>query len=192
VVRIKNKKEKMKKIVLGFTGEMACGKGTATKYITEKYNGSSHRFSTMLRDLLNRLYLEQSRKNMQEISTAIRRTFGEDTMARVIYEDVKNDLSEIIAIDGVRRLADIKYLKQLPEFKLVYIDTSIENRYERIVKRGENPDDNEKTLEQFRKDQEGEADMQIRGLKDKADFFLDNNGTTEELYAQIDAIIKEC
>ena len=182
----------MKKIILGFTGEIACGKGKATKYISEKYHGSSHRFSTMLREVLIRLYLEQSRKNMQEISTVIRQTFGEDTMATVIYEDVKTDPNEMIVIDGVRRLADIKYLKQLPEFKLVYIDTSIENRYRRIVKRGENPDDNTKTLEQFKKDQEGEADMQISGLKDKADFVVDNNGTTEDLYAQIDAIIKEC
>jgi dephospho-CoA kinase len=182
----------MKKTILGFAGEIACGKGTATKFLTEKYKGSSHRFSTMLRDLLDRLYLEQSRKNMQEISTAIRQTFGEDTMAKVMYEDVKTDSNDVIVIDGVRRLADIKYLRQLPEFKLVYIDTSIENRYGRIVKRGENPDDNTKTLEQFKKDQESEADMQIRGLKDKADFVLDNNGTTEELYAQVDAIIKEC
>lgn len=182
----------MKKIILGFTGELACGKGTATKYITEKYSGSSHRFSTMLRDLLDRLYLPQSRENMQNISTDIRRTFGEDIMAKVMFEDAKNDTHNTVVIDGVRRPADIKYLRQLPEFKLIYIETSIEKRYERIVKRGENPDDNIKTLEQFKKDQEGEADSLILSLKDKADFIIDNNKTLDDLYKQIDAIIKEC
>ncbi len=91
----------------------------------------------------------------------------------------------------MRRPADIKYLKEIPGFKLVYIEASIENRFERIKKRGENPDDATKTLEQFKKDQEGEADVQIRNMKEYADFVVDNNGTFEELYKQIDEIIKK-
>lgn len=181
----------MNKTILGFAGELACGKGTATKYVTEKYSGSSHRFSTMLRDLLDRLYLPQSRKNMQSISTDIRKSFGEDIMAKVMFEDVKNDVHEVVVIDGVRRPADIKYLKQLPEFKLIYIETPIDKRYERIVKRDENPDDSTKTLEQFKKDQEGEADSLILGLKDKADFVIDNNRTLDDLFVQIDEILKK-
>lgn len=182
----------MAKIILGLAAELAGGKGTAAKYVTEKYEGSSHRFSTMLRDALSRFYLEHSRENMQNLSTIIRKTYGEDTMAKVMFEDTRKDQHEVVAIDGVRRPADIQYLRQLPEFKLVYIDTSLENRYERIVKRGENPDDKDKTLGQFKKDQEGEADIQIRSLKAEADFVIDNNQDMNYLYRQIDEIIEKC
>lgn len=179
----------MNKIIIGLAAELAGGKGTATKYITEKYNGNSHRFSTMLRDILDRIYLGHSRENMQNLSTILRQTFGEDTMAKVMFEDTKKDEHNVVVVDGVRRPADIKYLRQLSEFKLVYIDADIKKRYERILKRGENPDDATKTFEQFEKDQLGEADAQIRSLKDQADFVVDNNGSFEDLYNQFDKII---
>ena len=181
----------MSKIIIGLAAELAGGKGTATKYIVEKYDGSSHRFSTMLRDILDRIYLGHSRENMQKLSTMLRQTYGEDTMAKVMFEDTKKDEHDVVVIDGVRRPADMTYLTQLPEFKLLYIDVGIKKRYERIIKRGENPDDVTKTFEQFEKDQLGEADAQIRSLKEKADFVLNNDGPVEELYQQIDKIIND-
>lgn len=181
----------MAKIILGLAGEIGSGKGTIAKYIAEKYNGTAYRFSTMLRDLLKRIYLKDTRENMQKISTIIRQNFGEDALAKVMYEDVGKDKRDFIVADGIRRLADIKYLKELPGFKLVYVETGLKERYERVKMRGENPDDSNKTLDQFKKEHEEEADLQIRDLKKHADFFVNNNGTTGDLYAQIDKIISE-
>jgi len=113
-------------------------------------------------------------------------------LAKVMVEDVKKDNHEIIAVDGVRRLADIEYLKKIPGFKLVYIDADIEKRFERIKKRNENPDDAGKTFEQFKKDNEGEADAQIKNLKSEADYVMDNNWTIEYLYRQVDETIRKC
>ena len=179
----------MAKIILGFTGEMACGKGTASQYLAEKHKANSYRFSTMLRDVLDRLYLDQSRENMQEISKVLRKNFGEDLMAKVITDDVKNDKGEVVVVDGVRRMADIKYLGEIPEFKFIYIDVDLETRYERMKIRNENEGDSEKTLEEFKKEHEQESELQIRDLKEKADFVIDNNGSLEEFYSQIEKII---
>lgn len=181
----------MQKIIIGFAGELACGKGTATKYVVEKYKGESFRFSTMLRDILDRLYLEQTRENMQILSTALRHNFNEDLFAKVIREDVKASKMDVVAVDGSRRLADIKYLKEIKGFKFVYIETDIRRRYERIIKRSENNDDKQKTFEQFEKDHQQEAELQIKDLKNYADFVIDNNRTFEDLYAQIDKIINK-
>jgi len=177
------------KIILGLAGEIASGKGVMAKYLTDKYGASSHRFSAVLRSILDRLHMEHSRKNMQKLSTALRQSFGEDTLAKVISEDVKKDKSEIIAIDGVRRLDDIKYLRQLPEFKLVFIEADIRKRYKRIIRRRENPDDKNKTFEEFKKDHQRETEAQIKNLKNYADILIDNNGSLEELHKQVDRII---
>lgn len=179
----------MSKIILGLAGEIVSGKGTTAKYICEKHGGSSHRFSTMLRDVLDRMYLEISRGNMQKISTVLRENFSDNILSIVISKDVERDEHQVVAIDGVRRLADIEYLKKLAGFKLVYIETDMEKRYERIVKRGENSDDLKKTFEEFKKDHEREAELQIKDLKNHAEYVIDNNGSLDELYKQIDQII---
>lgn len=180
----------MQKIILGIAGEIASGKGTTAQYLVKNHNASTHRFSTALRDLAKRMYLEESRENLQKLSTIFRENFDDNILSMVIYKDVENDNNQVIAIDGVRRMADIEFLKKIPEFKLVYLDASMENRYQRITKRGENVDDNSKTFEEFKKDHEREAELQIKDLKNQADFVIDNNGTLEELYAQIDSIIQ--
>lgn len=170
---------------------MASGKGTLTKYLSKKYNASTHRFSTMLRDVLSRIYLDHSRENMQKISTALRRNYGEDTLARVMAEDVRKDNAEMIVIDGVRRLDDIKYLKKITGFKLVYIEVNKEERYNRIIQRSENPDDKNKTFKKFLTESQNETELQIKGLKKYADVIIDNNGRIENLYKQADSVLKK-
>ncbi|MFW5884863.1 MAG: AAA family ATPase [Patescibacteria group bacterium] len=180
----------MKKII-GLAGEIASGKGTAAEYIRNVYGGRVHRFSGMLRDLAERLYLEENRDNLQKMSTAVREYFGQDILCKTIYEDVKRDDSRYIVIDGVRRFQDVEKLKNLEEFSLVYIKADMEKRYQRITKRGENVDDNSKTLEEFKKDNQKEAEKQIQELEKEADFVIDNNGSLEDLYRQIDDILKK-
>jgi dephospho-CoA kinase len=182
----------MNKIIIGLAGEIASGKGTAAKYIKEKYNGSSHRFSTVLRDVIRRMYLKENRENMQKISTMLRDYFGSDILSKIIYHDVENDSHEIVAIDGVRRLEDIEFLKNLSGFKLVYVEADMKKRYGRIKQRGENTDDAGKTFEEFENDHKKEAELEIKALKDKADMIVDNNGNFEDLYSQIDKIVESC
>lgn len=177
------------KIILGLAGEMTSGKGTIAKYIVDEYHGSSYRFSDMLRDIACRMHLKENRENLQKISTLFRENFQDNILSSVIAKDVENDSHEIIAIDGVRRLADISDLTKLNNFKLVYIETPIEKCFERITKRGENIDDAKKTFKEFKKDHEEEAESKIRELKEHADYVIDNSGNFEDLYKKIDKII---
>jgi dephospho-CoA kinase len=178
----------MKKII-GLSGEIASGKGTVADYIKKSYNGKVYRFSGMLRDLAGRLYLEENRENLQKMSTAVREYFGQDILCKTIYEDVKRDDNQYIVIDGVRRFQDVQELSHLKEFSLVYIKTDMRNRYERLIKRGENTDDKNKTFEEFKKDNQREAEKQIKALEKKADFVINNNGSYQDLYFQIDKIL---
>ncbi|MFC1638353.1 AAA family ATPase [Patescibacteria group bacterium] len=181
----------MNKIVLGITGEIAGGKGTVASYLEKKHGAVAFKFSSALRDVAKRMHLEINRENLQKISTIFRENFDDNILSRVIYEDVKNSEKDLIVIDGVRRMSDIEYLKQLPGFRFVYVDTDMKKCYERIIQRGENEDENSKTFEDFQKDHEREAELQIKGLKEEADAVVDNNGSFDELYNQIEDILKE-
>lgn len=180
-----------KKIIIGFAGEMACGKGTAAKYLSQHWGGETFRFSTALFDVARRLHLPESRDSLQRISTSLRKEFGEDLLAKVILVEAKDATRDVVVVDGVRRREDVKYLRELPNFVLCYITAPIRTRYERMVLRGEKADDTTKTFEEFEKDHHRETEIEIPELKSFAAEIVDNAGTLPEFHAQLDAIVKK-
>lgn len=180
----------MGKIIIGTTGQIASGKDALAAYVVKKYNAKQLKTSTVLRDVLKRIYENINRENLQKLSLILRQSFGEDILAKIAYNDIQNSTEDVIIIDGIRRLQDIEMLKPLG-FKLIFIETAPEIRYERLIQRSENVDDRNKTYEEFQKDALGETEIYIAGFKDMADYIIDNNGNFEDLYKQFDDIISE-
>jgi dephospho-CoA kinase len=181
----------MAKIIIGLTGPIASGKGTVKNYIVEKYQASDCRFSTILRDILNRVDMPICRENLQKISTALRQTFGEDLLAKAITKDAQGLSTDVVVIDGIRRMTDIGHLIKLDHFVLVSIDAEPKTRHERLVLRNENEDDKTKTFEAFLADHKIETEMTIPEVMTYAKERIDNNGSLDDLKRQIDEIIKK-
>lgn len=177
------------KAILGLVGEMAAGKGTAAGYLKEKYGASTYRFSDMLADMLDRLHLPHNRDNFIKMSEMVRGTFGEDIMAKTMAQDVEKDQNKLIIVEGVRRLADIEYLKKMSGFVLVEIFADIEKRFARMKSRGEKSDDGSKTLAEFKADHKRSTELSILEVARQASLRIDNNGTKEQLYEQLDRIV---
>lgn len=181
----------MSKIILGLVGPIASGKGAMKKYIEEKYAGKDCRFSTILRDVLSRIDVQNSRDNLQRVSTVLRQTFGEDLLSRAIVKDAQNIEADVVVIDGVRRMADIKYLQEMDNFFLLAINADPQVRFERLRGRNENEGDDSKTYEQFLADHEAEADREVPQVMKGAKFSIDNSGGWASLFSQIDEIINK-
>jgi len=179
------------KLILGFTGQIASGKGTACDYLIKKYHAGYHRFSTPLFDILNRIYLPTDRDHLQKTSSMLRETFGQETLAKILSRDVENDKHEIICIDGIRRPQDIQELKQFDGFVLIHIFADMKKRFNRITKRNEKVDDQNKTFEEFKQDHQKEAELLIQTVGENADVQIDNNGEIDNLHLALDKIISE-
>lgn len=179
----------MKKII-AVSGELAAGKDTVTEYIMERYGATKFGFSDVLRDILNRLYLPQVRANLGNLAETLRSTFGKDILAKAVVQDMAKRGGEFAVIDGVRKKEELDCLKVLPNFHFIYVSSDLRVRYDRIIKRGENSDDQTKTFEEFVEDNEHASDTDIPMLKEYADSQISNNGTLQELYAQVDAVIE--
>lgn len=180
----------MEKVIIGLAGEMGAGKGTVAHYLVDQYGCSAFRMSDMLRDVLKRLHLDISRENMANMSKVIRENFGQDILSRVIANDALESGRSVV-VDGIRRESDIVHLQKMPNFFLVYIEVSLQLRYERLVARAENIGDSTKTFEQFTKEQSSEADGQVSQLKNKAQYILENNGDIQQLYKEVNKIMEE-
>ena len=181
----------MAKRIIAFTGQCASGKGTAAAYFVKNHAAVVFKFSTMLRDIMDRLYLPHSRENLQDISTMLRGRFGQDLMAKVIAHDAERSTSDLIIVDGARRPEDIEYLRRLTGFTLVAVSAKPEIRYKRMTLRGENPDDATKTWEDFMKEEHAETELLIPRLMGEADFTVDNNGDQKALITQLEEIYKK-
>ena len=179
----------MVKQIIGFTGEIAAGKTTSTRYLIEKHGGVGCRFSTPMRDVVARLYLAEKRENLQAVSLALRQSFGESFWSGVVAQDAQKIDAPLVAIDGIRRLADLEPFQNNPNFTLVYLKADLAKRFERITVRGENADDAGKTWAQFQAEQNWEAEREIRALEPRAQVVIDNNGSRAELDARLDQLI---
>ena len=181
----------MNKIIFGLVGTFAAGKGTVATYFKKNHGAVGYRFSDSLRDALDIFGLENSRENLQGISTVLRERFGENLLARAMAKRVQETDDQLIIIDGVRRLTDIENLRSIPGFALIKITADPKLRHQRYVKRNENAGDDQLTYEQFLEKQNEEADKQIPEVMQTADLTIDNNGTFEQLYEQVEAILKK-
>jgi dephospho-CoA kinase len=179
----------MCKIIIGLAGEIASGKDTVADYVRGKYNGVTVSFSQPLRDILNRLYLPIDRLHLSGLAQTLIDKFGTDILSKTIATEIEKSDKKIFVLPNIRREGDYEHLKKNPGFILVGVNTDPRIRYERLIKRGQNEDDKNKTWEQFQADSKISTEVEIATLIKKSAYQFDNNGSLEDLYKQIELFI---
>lgn len=181
----------MPKLIIGLVGRQGSGKGTAAKILQEKYQAELFRFSSILGTVLDRLAIDKTRDNLIQLSEGLRKGFGEDVLAYAIEQDALNAKSDIVVIDGIRRIEDIAALEPLPHFKLVEIAAPAKVRYDRMTHRGEKSGENEMSYDEFAELEQAPTEVTIPSVAARAWKAIDNGGTAEELEAKIDAMMHD-
>lgn len=182
-----------KKIVIGLAGSIASGKDTVANYVVEKFGGQTVSFSQPLRDILNRVFLPINRVNLSTLAQMLVDHFSDDVLSRTIAEEIKASSKDIFVLPNIRRESDYACLTSEPSFNfiLVGVNTDTKTCYDRLIKRSQNVDDKSKTWEQFQKDLQLSTEVDIVNLIRKASYQLDNNGSLDGLYSQLDRLIIE-
>lgn len=197
------------KLYLAIIGHTAAGKESCYRAAKEEFAGklsvSIHHFSDPLNEVtgaVNRILakrglrdrLEKSRPNQQDLSTELRKIFGEDLLGNSLFRRALADSADIVFLDGVRRPKDMEMLKNLPNSFLGYVYAPPKEAHKRLVIRNDRPGDAEKTWEQFKLEQAAETESLIDALRPLADFELDNSFHDPEfksLRAQVVSIVSE-
>ena len=179
----------MTQIIFGIAGKIASGKDTVADYLQKKLKGRRQGFSDSLETVLNIYDLPITRANLQKLSTLLRQNFSEDILAKAMAKRIRETKDKVIIIDGVRRKTDIQNFQTMKNFYLIYVETAIKIRFSRYIKRNQAVGDQTMTFEEFKQKDNAESEIQIDNLKTNANFVINNNGSLEELYQQIDKII---
>ena len=122
-------------------------------------------------------------------SEIIRARYGQNVFAKVVARDCAADPAGLVIANGIRRLADIELLRDLPGFALVYITAPADIRYRRIINRGGKVGEGDLTWEQFLDFEQRPTELSIGEIKDLARFRIDNDGTIGDLHRKIDQIV---
>jgi dephospho-CoA kinase len=177
------------RIVIGLVGRKGSGKGTVARLLKERYGASVYRYSDLLRDMLDRLFVEKTRENLIALSEILRKQYGEDVLKNAMLEQVRRDSAKLIVIDGIRRLDDLTRLDELGSFYLVNITAPVELRYERATARGENAGETTRTFASFQEMETAPTEKTIGDVEPKAWKSLDNTGSYDELAAKVDELM---
>lgn len=178
-------------MIIGLVGPLATGKGTITEYLVKAHGAEAVKFSQPLRDMIHRCYVKETREAMSQLAQLMRGEYGNDILVKTLVKDLENMDVAIAVFDGIRYFDEYNALRERKDFQLWAVDTDLEIRHQRIVKRGENAGEADLTLEQFTKQHELPTEVVIPEIMQQADATINNNGTIEELHAQIDTLVAD-
>ena len=178
-----------RKVYLGIIGEIGTGKGEFADFMKLWRKALHERYSTRVRALVNRWGIPETRRNLQRIAMDLRASYGDDILTRPILKSVLSSDAGYAVIEGIRLSGDIRDLRRLPGFKLVYVTAPIEVCHARRVASGENVGDAAKSFEDFKRDREAPNEVEIAQLGAGADYRIDNVGTLGEYRRKIEEVL---
>jgi dephospho-CoA kinase len=181
-------------MIIGITGTNGGGKGAVVEYLV-KAKGFTH-FSAreLILEEVKLRGLEPNRVNIGETATDMRRLNEANFISKTFIQRAQEQNAKDVVIESIRTLAESSYIQEHGGLILA-VDAPVDVRYERVVKRGTSTD--KVSFEDFRiqedneyssKDPSDPVQMNVLGVMDKADYKIINNGTLEELHAQVDAL----
>lgn len=182
----------MRQLILGIVGEKSSGKAVVGRYIARKYGYPFVVFSEdVLNVILELLDLDWRDHRVQgRLAEALRTTFGLDVIARGVAKQVRQRTRvPVVVVDGIRKFGELRFFKKLKRFRLLYVTAPAEYRWKRAYGRNERIDDRV-SFKEFRRIETLPHEREIPKIGRKADFRIDNIGTTQELYRKIDAVIR--
>lgn len=174
---------------IGITGTIGAGKGTIVEYLKTRY-GAKHYSARAL--LLEQLPADATRTQMVDLANSWREKFGPDYVVRELITRAKEN--SLAIVESLRTPAEVDFLK-VHEGILFAVDAPVELRYERIMQRNSSTDGI--SYEKFLEDEKREANQpdpnkqNISACMQLADYLFDNNGEKEELFTQVDAVMKK-
>lgn len=178
----------MKKVIW-IIWKMWAWKDIVWDYISEKFWINKYIISSKLKEEADKKWIEKTRINLINIWRELAMEFWDWILAQKLLEDSKWDI--ILAI-WMRQLWQLDFFKKNTNFTLIWIESSDEIRFERIIKRRKFWD--AKTLKQFKeeeKEEDGKSVQKISHCLNMADYIIENNGDLEEFFEKIDNILKD-
>ena len=163
--------------IIAFVGMPASGKSEAASVVRDM--GIAYiNMGDVIREEVKKRGLEPTDSNIGGVATKLREKEGMDAVAKRCVPKINDSSSDLVVVDGVRGIAEVEFFKEEfgNDFTLVFIDSPIKLRFERILSRGRSDDMSD--LNALRIRDERELGWGLGKAIEVADIVIEN---TEEL-----------
>jgi dephospho-CoA kinase len=157
--------------VIGFCGLPGSGKSTVLKAIEDL--GVIITMGDVIRNEARVRNIEPLDENLGKIAQELRKEFGPEIIAENCVELIKNLDSEIVFVDGLRSISEVKVFRHSWIFPVVAVIIDDSTRFERLLKRGRPDDPN--IFEDLRERDEREITFGLNEVIRSANYKINNN-----------------
>ncbi len=175
--------------IFGLSGTNGSGKDTLAKLLEEEFGFLNVSATDLLVDELKKRGDNLSRSDKSALSAEWRREFGMGVIVDKAMELLNRNPDKYagLIVGSLRHPGETQRIHALGGIQ-IWVDADPDVRYKRITSanRGRDAEDN-KTYEEFLADEQremtpegDEATLNMSGVKEKADLFLDNNSQNIE------------
>lgn len=172
-------------MLIGIVGALGAGKGTVVEYLTT--HGFRHySASGYLKEQVLLAGEEPNRDSYSALASKIR-TDNPAGLAKILYERYQTDGQGDAVIESLHDVGEVEFIHQMGGV-ILGLDADMELRYERA--RARNSEKDQVTFDEFKahieREENGGGQHNIRAALAMADHTIVNNGSIEELHAQIE------
>ena len=143
----------------------------------------------VVRDEAKRLGLEPSPANLGVIALKLRKEEGPAVVARVLGDQMKNDDSKIVMVEGVRSVNELQEFRKHFKVTVLAVICSSRTRYSRLKRRGRS--DDPRNISEFRERDRRELSLGIGEVIDTADKCVKNEADAMTFTRKVHAALEE-
>jgi dephospho-CoA kinase len=179
-------------MIIGITGTNGAGKGTVVDFLVQQKNFRHFSVRNFLIEEILRRGLPVDRTHMRMVGNEMRQAHGPSYVVEQLLGHAKAVEKDHCVIESIRAVGEAEFL--LKEGAHIWaVDADRKIRFERILTRMSETD--HVTFEQFCEYEDREMqgteswDMNVFGVMKLADRIFLNNGTVDELFAQVEGAL---
>lgn len=173
--------------VISICGYAGSGKSTAIESIQDL--GIVITMGDVVRNETKKRNLEPTGNNLGKIAKELRKTGGQEIIAKKCISLIKELSEEVVFIDGIRSLNEVNEFRKIWKFPIIAITINEQIRTQRLFDRDRSDDPQD--LKDLKERDKREIEFGLDKVLFKADYTIENNSNKEDLKKKVRELVLE-